>query len=44
MPKSSQNEIDKPSRDEVGRRAGVQIGFRTAPDIPTFEGRLAAGE
>ena len=33
-----------PILDEVGRRAGVQIGFRTAPDIPTFEGRLAAGD
>lgn len=29
---------------EIGRRAGVEIGFRTAPDIPAFEARLAAGE
>ncbi len=33
-----------PILEEIGARAGVQIGFRTAPDIPTFERRLAAGE
>lgn len=29
---------------EVGRRAGVKIVFRTAPNIPEFEKRLARGE
>lgn len=29
---------------EVGRRAGVTLDFRTAPDIPAFEARLAAGD
>ncbi len=29
---------------EVGRRAGVALRFSTAPDIPTFERRLAQGE
>lgn len=29
---------------EAGRRSGVDIAFRTAPDIPTFEQRLAAGD
>jgi phosphonate transport system substrate-binding protein len=33
-----------PVFDEVGRRAGVALGFRTAPDIPTFEQRLADGD
>lgn len=28
---------------EIGRRAGVQIVFRTAPTIPAFEERLAKG-
>lgn len=29
---------------EVGRRAGVQLNFRTAPNIPAFEERLGKGE
>jgi phosphonate transport system substrate-binding protein len=29
---------------EISAKAGVKIEFRTAPDIPTFEQRLAAGE
>jgi len=33
-----------PLIEEIGRRAGVAIGFRTAPDIPAFESRLAAGD
>ncbi|HYN78683.1 MAG TPA: phosphate/phosphite/phosphonate ABC transporter substrate-binding protein, partial [Lamprocystis sp. (in: g-proteobacteria)] len=33
-----------PILDEVGRRAGVRIGFRTAPEIPAFEARLAEGQ
>ncbi|HKJ71903.1 MAG TPA: phosphate/phosphite/phosphonate ABC transporter substrate-binding protein [Gammaproteobacteria bacterium] len=28
---------------EVGQRSGVRLEFRTAPDIPTFEKRLASG-
>ena len=33
-----------PILDDLGARTGVRIGFRTAPDIPTFERRLAAGD
>ena len=33
-----------PILDQVGERAGVTIRFATAPDIPTFERRLAAGQ
>ena len=33
-----------PILDDLGVRTGVRIGFRTAPDIPTFERRLAAGD
>ncbi len=33
-----------PILDWLGERAGVRIGFRTAPDIPAFEARLAAGQ
>lgn len=33
-----------PLLDEVGRRAGVQLAFRTAPSIPAFGERLAQGE
>jgi phosphonate transport system substrate-binding protein len=29
---------------ELSERSGVRIGFRTAPDIPTFEQRLAEGQ
>mgnify|MGYP000961847230 CR=1 FL=1 len=29
---------------EVGRRAGVELAFRTAPSIPAFEERLGKGE
>lgn len=32
-----------PMLQEVGRRAGIQLDFRTAPDIPTFEDRVLAG-
>lgn len=32
-----------PILKEIGRRAGVKIVFKTAPDIPTFEQRLARG-
>jgi phosphonate transport system substrate-binding protein len=28
----------------LSERSGIEIGFRTAPDIPTFEQRLAAGQ
>ncbi|CRI63664.1 hypothetical protein THIOKS11410013 [Thiocapsa sp. KS1] len=33
-----------PILDDLGARTGVRIGFRTAPDTPTFERRLAAGD
>jgi len=33
-----------PLLDEVGRRAGVTLRFRTAPSIPAFGERLAQGE
>lgn len=33
-----------PLLQEVERRSGVSLWFHTAPDIPTFEKRLAAGE
>lgn len=33
-----------PLLNELGRRAGLEIRFRTAPDIPEFERRVAAGE
>lgn len=33
-----------PLLEEIGRRAGVPIGFRTAPDIPAFEARLGRGD
>ncbi len=33
-----------PVFDYVGERAGVAIRFATAPDIPAFEQRLAAGQ
>jgi phosphonate transport system substrate-binding protein len=33
-----------PLLDEVGRRAGVQLAFRTAQSIPAFGERLAQGE
>ncbi|MGB5735598.1 MAG: phosphate/phosphite/phosphonate ABC transporter substrate-binding protein [Thiohalocapsa sp.] len=33
-----------PIFDYIGERAGVQIRFATAPDIPSFEQRLAAGQ
>lgn len=33
-----------PIFNEISRHTGVKIVFRTAPDIPTFEKRLAAGE
>jgi phosphonate transport system substrate-binding protein len=33
-----------PLLDEVGRRAGVTLRFRTAPSIPAFGERLARGE
>ncbi|MDA3878487.1 MAG: phosphate/phosphite/phosphonate ABC transporter substrate-binding protein [Halothiobacillus sp.] len=33
-----------PILSEVGREAGVKLVFKTAPDIPTFEERLAKGE
>jgi len=29
---------------EIGRRAGVELSFRTAPNVPAFGERLAAGE
>jgi phosphonate transport system substrate-binding protein len=34
----------QPLIEEIGRRAGVTLVFRTAPDIPAFGGRLAAGD
>lgn len=33
-----------PLLDEVGRRAGVELVFRTAPSIPAFGERLAQGD
>lgn len=33
-----------PLLGEIGKRAGVKIVFRTAPNIPEFEERLARGE
>jgi len=33
-----------PLLNEVGRRSGYRLDFRTAPDIPAFEQRVAAGE
>lgn len=33
-----------PVFDYLGRSAGLEIKFRTAPDIPEFERRLAAGD
>jgi phosphonate transport system substrate-binding protein len=33
-----------PMLAEVGRRAGVQLVFRTAPSIPIFEERMAHGD
>ena len=33
-----------PIADDLGRRTGHDIRFATAPDIPAFERRLAAGE
>lgn len=33
-----------PFLDHLGRNAGLELRFRTAPDIPEFERRLAAGE
>ena len=33
-----------PVFDSLGRSAGLEIKFRTAPDIPGFERRVAAGE
>jgi phosphonate transport system substrate-binding protein len=33
-----------PVLDDLGRRAGVDLKFRTAPDIPEFERRVASGE
>jgi phosphonate transport system substrate-binding protein len=33
-----------PLLQRLGERAGIEIRFRTAPDIPEFERRLAAGE
>ena len=33
-----------PVFDYLGRSAGLEIKFRTAPDIPEFERRVAAGE
>jgi phosphonate transport system substrate-binding protein len=33
-----------PFFDYLGRKAGLAIKFRTAPDIPEFERRLAAGD
>jgi len=33
-----------PALDYLGRSAGLELKFRTAPDIPEFERRVAAGE
>ncbi|WP_028863928.1 phosphate/phosphite/phosphonate ABC transporter substrate-binding protein [Psychromonas aquimarina] len=33
-----------PIFEEISRKSGIKIDFATAPDIPTFEKRLAAGE
>lgn len=33
-----------PILEDLSTRTGIRIGFRTAPDIPAFEQRLAAGD
>lgn len=33
-----------PALEHIGREAQIELVFRTAPDIPEFERRLAAGE
>lgn len=47
VPQQSATELARvwaPILKEVGDRADVSLQFATAPDIPTFEKRLAAGE
>ena len=47
VPQQSASKLAKlwiPILTAVGERAGVEIRFKTAPDIPTFEQRLARGE
>ncbi len=47
VPQQSASELARrwaPVLDYLGRSAGLEIKFRTAPDIPEFERRVAAGE
>lgn len=34
----------QPLTEEIGRRAGIELVFRTAPNVPAFGERLAKGE
>lgn len=47
VPQQAASELARgwiPLLQEVGRRAHVQLEFRTAPDIPAFEDRIMKGE
>lgn len=47
VPQQAASELARawiPLLQEVGRRARVQLVFRTAPDIPAFEDRVMKGE
>lgn len=47
VPQQSASKVARqwaPLFDYLGRTAGFEIKFRTAPDIPEFERRVAAGE
>jgi len=47
VPQQSASKLAKlwtPIFEEISLKSGVKIKFATAPDIPTFEKRLAAGE
>lgn len=47
VPQQSASKLAKlwgPIMEHISSQSGVQIKFTTAPDIPTFEKRLAAGE
>jgi phosphonate transport system substrate-binding protein len=47
VPQQSASQLARlwvPLLRSLGQRAGLDIQFRTAPDIPEFERRLAAGE
>ncbi|MEH6453127.1 MAG: phosphate/phosphite/phosphonate ABC transporter substrate-binding protein [Psychromonas sp.] len=47
VPQQSASKLTKlwtPIVNELSQKSGIEIHFVTAPDIPTFEKRLAAGE